>query len=105
MGTSQRHELKSRLTLLLMHLIKWAWQPEKRGNSWRSTIRIQRREINDLLAQSGSLKPYLLEISATTWSNACEDAADETGLPLQTFSLECPWDMDVQVLGKDWLPE
>ncbi|MBN2680376.1 MAG: DUF29 family protein [Acidithiobacillaceae bacterium] len=51
-------------------------------------MRIQRREINDLLAQSGSLKPYLLEKSATTWSNACEDAADETGLPLQTFPLE-----------------
>lgn len=105
MGISQRHELKSRLTILLMHLIKWAWQPEKRGNSWRKTIRIQRREIKDLLDQSGSLKPYFLEISAAAWSNACEDAEDETGLPQPTFPVECPWDMNSQVLVKDWLPE
>lgn len=105
MGVSQRHELKSRLTILFMHLIKWAWQPDRRGNSWRKTIRIQRREIQDLLDQSGSLKPYLMGISDNTWSDACEDAEDETGLPLPTFPVKCPWDMESQILAKDWLPE
>ena len=105
MGISQRHEIKSRLTILLMHLIKWAWQPEKRGNSWRKTIRVQRREIVDLLNHSRSLKPYIQGISAVAWGDAREDAEDETGLPLLTFPMDCPWDMESQILDKDWMPE
>jgi hypothetical protein len=35
MGISQKHALKSNLTQILMHLLKWRYQPEKQTNSWR----------------------------------------------------------------------
>jgi hypothetical protein len=44
MGASQRRELRNRMRVLLMHLIKWQWQPERRGASWGSTIDVQRYE-------------------------------------------------------------
>ena len=105
MGASQRREIKNRLTVLLMHLIKWHWQPEKRSTSWRQTIRGQRREIAELLNQSPSLKGLIPEVLQDVWGNACEDAEDETGLLLHTFPDACPWDLNSQVLDKTWWPE
>ena len=52
MGASQRRELKNRMRILLMHLIKWHWQPERRGSSWGSSIDVQRYEMADLFDTS-----------------------------------------------------
>jgi hypothetical protein len=68
LGVSQRKELKSRLRVLLMHLPKRRAQPAGRGQSWRSTIITQRREIALLLEQDPSLRG-LLEASQTTVSS------------------------------------
>jgi|AOMQ01.1.fsa_nt_gi hypothetical protein len=105
MGVSQRRELENRLAVLLMHLIKWRWQPEKRGTSWKLTIRGQRREIEKLLKQSPSLKPSVPEVIGEAWNDAREDAEDETGLPLPTFPKACPWDVTTQILDREWWPE
>jgi hypothetical protein len=43
MGKSEKRELVSRLTILLLHLLEWQSQPGLRGNSWRYTIKVQRR--------------------------------------------------------------
>ena len=38
-GRSERRELASRMAVLLAHLLKWAYQPERRGASWqRNTV-------------------------------------------------------------------
>ena len=51
MGISQKKELYSRLRVLVMHLLKWKFQPEGRAeSSWRSTIRTQRAEIEALFS-------------------------------------------------------
>ena len=42
MGKNERRELKSRLVILIMHLLKWQIQPERQSNSWRATIETQR---------------------------------------------------------------
>lgn len=105
MGASQRRELESRLTVLLMHLIKWVWQPEKRSTSWKLTIQGQRRELLRLVKQSPSLKPLIPEVLDEVWSDARDDAEMETGLPSQTFPNSCPWDVNSQVLDKTWWPE
>ncbi len=60
----QRQELSNRLGVLIGHLLKWDYQPEKRGKSWRVTIQIQRREINDLLEENPSLKLDMSEAIA-----------------------------------------
>jgi hypothetical protein len=62
MGKEKRRELKNRLIVLLMHLLKYQYQSEKRSSSWVSTIWEQFYQIESLLEDSPSLKPYYLEI-------------------------------------------
>ena len=64
LGKQERRELESRLGILMGHLLKWDYQPDKRGKSWRATIREQRRAAQKLIAQNPSLKPYLAEAIA-----------------------------------------
>src|SRR5689334_2554183 len=57
LGKSQQNALESRLEKLVLHLLKWRYQPEKRqrGHSWEDTIREQRRRLSRLLTQNPSL--------------------------------------------------
>ena len=104
MGRSQRNELKSRLRVLLMHLIKWHWQPEKRSTSWHLTIREQRTALEDLLEMSPSLKPSIPVVLPKVWEDASKNAALETGLDRAAFPVACPWPAE-DFLADDWLPE
>jgi len=61
LGKQERQKLRSRLAILLGHLLKWEFQPSYRSNSWLGTIREQRRRIIELLEENPSLKPYLPE--------------------------------------------
>ena len=61
MGKTEKRELVSRLTVLLLHLLKWRYQPAGRGNSWRLSIANARDEISDLLDDNPSLKSALDE--------------------------------------------
>ncbi len=79
-GGNTRRELRNRLAKLLQHLLKWHYQPEHRSRSWRSTIRTQRQEIEDLLADNPSLKSKLPELFLAAYFRARSDALDETGL-------------------------
>lgn len=103
LGKSQLRELGSRYRVLLLHLLKWRHQPDLRTPRWRSTIRTQRREIADLLAQSPSLRRRRAERIAAAYAAAREDAADETGLPLETFPETCPFTRE-QVEDPGFLP-
>jgi hypothetical protein len=91
MGASQRRELKNRLIVLLMHLLKYQYQPDKRTQSWISTILEQRRQLEFLLKDSPSLKPYYLEVFSDCYSNAAVDASVETKLPVNTFPVPSPF--------------
>jgi Domain of unknown function DUF29 len=91
LGRSDRRELKSRLTMLLMHLLKWHYQPEQRSNSWRATITEQRIRILDLLSESPSLVNYLKSEVDRCYNNSKALAADETGLIPTTFPQDCPY--------------
>jgi hypothetical protein len=79
-GGNTRRELRNRLARLLQHLLKWHFQPEQRSRSWRATIRTQREEIEDLLADNPSLRPKLGEFAAAAYRRARAQALDETGL-------------------------
>ena len=91
MGKSEKRELKSRLIVLLMHLLKWQYQPEKRSESWRSTITEQRICIELLLEDSPSLQPLLIEIFADCYEKARSKASEETGIKLNFFPKESPF--------------
>ena len=56
MGASERRELLHRLQILLLHLLKYQFQPERRGKSWRLTINHQRTAIERLLDKLAAFK-------------------------------------------------
>lgn len=104
MGRSEKNALRSRLQVLLMHLMKWQWQPKKQSKSWATSIRNQRLALKYLIKDSPSLKRLIPEVLPDAWSDAADEAAFETGLPISTFPESCPWDIDTQVMA-NWWPE
>lgn len=103
MGKSQQHAIASHLRNLLMHLLKWHFQPAKQSNSWKFTIRNARQEIEDLLNENPSLTDLPATTLQRTYTKARQLAADETGLATTTFPVDCPYGVE-QVLAADWLP-
>jgi hypothetical protein len=104
MGKSNRRELRSRLIVLLMHLLKFRFRADRISPSWRITVRHQRDEIEALLADSPSLRPAAAEMLARAYEKARQDTIDETGLPSAIFPAACPYTLD-QALSPSSLPE
>ena len=103
MGRSDKREIGNRLEILIMHLLKWRYQPNKQTNSWRLTINEQRRAIRRILKDSPSLKPYLQSNLADFYQDARESASDETELEKQVFPAKCPFTQE-QILDSDYFP-
>jgi Domain of unknown function DUF29 len=103
MGRRERRKLESNLVILLQHLLKWQYQPSIRSGSWKGSIREHRRRIRKDLQDSPSLTPYLMEAIAEAYSDAREAAADETGLPMVLFPVECEYAIE-QILDREFLP-
>lgn len=93
LGNRHRDALESQLTRLLMHLLKWNYQPEKRSNSWKITIREARKQIDRLIRKHPVLKVHLEASLEECYQDAREDASDETGLNISTFPRECPFSL------------
>ena len=104
MGKSEKRELISRLTVLLLHLVKWRFQPANRGRSWRLSVEGQRLDIEDLLQDNPSLRPIVAESIGHAWRRALIEAEKETGLEASTFPAICPWEAD-RLLNDDFWPE
>jgi hypothetical protein len=104
MGKTEKRELASRLAVLLMHLLKWQYQPAKRGASWEVTIRVQRRDLATHLKDNPSLKAKLPEAIEYAYENARDEAYAETGLPKATFPTTCPWTFE-QIMDENFWPE
>lgn len=102
LGRQERRELRNRLAVLVGHLLKWQFQPAYRGASWQSTLRVQRREVQRLLKENPSLRPYLDEAIAEAYDAALDIAIRETGL--DQFPEVCPYATE-QVLDEAFLPE
>ncbi|MDJ0598446.1 MAG: DUF29 domain-containing protein [Crocosphaera sp.] len=104
MGRSEKKAVKSNLKILLCHLLKYKYQPEKRSRSWLSTIFEHRDRLDDDFADSPSLKRYFDEVFESCYQKARKQASIETGLPLEIFPINCPFTFE-QVLNMDYLPE
>jgi hypothetical protein len=104
MGKNNKREIKSRLIKLLMHLLKYKYQPEKQTRSWISTINTQRNEINLVLEDSPSLKLYFKENLSDCYQKARIDASSETKIPLENFPEDCPFTQE-NILLTGYLPD
>ncbi|MEA5534416.1 DUF29 domain-containing protein [Crocosphaera sp. XPORK-15E] len=85
MGRSEKHALESNLIVVLMHLLKYQYQPEKRSKSWLSSIFEHRRRLVKTLQSSPSLKVYYQEVFNECYEYAVKQASIETGLLLENF--------------------
>ena len=105
-GKSEQRELANRMAVLLAHILKWQFQPQKRSVSWTLTIKEQRRLLVRRIEKTPSLGPMLVDPDwiDEIWIDAKVLAEKDTGLDIGSFSEVCPWAM-ADVLAQDWLPE
>lgn len=104
MGKSERRSIESNLIVVLLHLLKWQFQPEHRSGSWECSIVEHRRRIRKALKESPSLKPYFETILSECYMEALKQAKAETGLSLETFPVQCPYHL-TEVMDDDFLPD
>jgi hypothetical protein len=93
MAKRDRREVNSHLRQLLVHLLKWQFQPRRRSRSWRLSIFNQREELGECLA-SKTLARHAEEVLPEVYGKAVKGAALETGLDQATFPKECPYSME-----------
>jgi hypothetical protein len=91
LGKSQKKELVSRLTVLLAHLLKWQYQPDKKTLSWQLTIEEQRDKLEQHLQENPSLKATLTQSIDSAYRSAVRWAREETELDKETFPVQCPY--------------
>ena len=103
MGKRDVRQLRSRLQVLVMNLLKWHYQPERQSTRWLTTISHQRDEIEALLLDSPSLRPILAELLESVYPKAVRDACHETGLLRSAFPERCPYGLDA-ILDGEFLP-
>ncbi len=101
MSRRDRREILSRLKVILMHLLKWNYQPDQRCGSWESSIRTNRDEILQILIDSPSLNPYPQTVLEQAYAIARQNAASETGLSLTVFPEHCPFSI-AQILDQEF---
>ena len=108
LGKAVRRELQSRLELILSHLLKWAYQPDRRSSSWENTIDEQRRRVADLVDKNPSLKSCLEEVASDAYRYARGSAGNDMGLAPRAwrrhFPTTSPWSLS-QILDTAFLPE
>ncbi len=104
MGRTEKRELISRLTVLLLHLLKWEFQPAKRGAGWEASLRVQRNRLADHLGDNPSLSPLLPNAVVATYRDAVLETVAEIGVPEATFPAICPWSFE-QALDTGFWPE
>jgi len=103
MGKSEKSALESNLVILLMHLLKYKYQPQKQSDSWRNSIVEHRRRILRSFKHSPSLKRYFDQVFDECYIDARQDAKTETQLPLVIFPEICDFSEE-EVLDPDFLP-
>jgi Domain of unknown function DUF29 len=96
--------VESYLEVILLHLLKWAYQPERRGRSWQKSLLQARHRLAKLLRENPSLAEQVPWFLSEGYPHARRLAAVETILSLATFPEACPWLIE-QVLDEEFFPE
>jgi hypothetical protein len=104
LGKSEKRELVSRLRVLLLHLLKWRFQPSRRSASWEGSIVNTRDELEEHLRDNPSLKSQIADALEVAYRRAVVDAATETTLKKTSFPRACPWTYD-ELMDPDFWPE
>ena len=105
MGKSEKRAMESYIECLLMHLLKWEYQPYNTGRrSWELTIIEQRNRLNWHLKENPGLKSKLSEAIERSYDLAKSGAEKETGIPMTRYPEKCPWTYE-QFTDTDFWPK
>jgi hypothetical protein len=103
MGKNLHRELKSRLRVVLIHLLKCKFQANLRSSHWLATLDDQRDQVIELIEQSPSLEPHVAGYANAMYARAVTRAARETGSPASSFPPSNPFSQ-AELLDPDYLP-
>ena len=104
LGKSERRGITSQLTRLLLHLLKWQYQPQRRSDSWLDSITDARTQIELAIEDSPSLKYHPATQLSDCYDRARRQAAQQTNLDISIFPIACQYDLEL-VLAENWLPD
>jgi hypothetical protein len=94
LGREQFNKLESALPVLMLQMLKWDHQPQLRSRSWVLSIKAQRAELGNIIADNPGLKPRIGEAISRGYYRASIEAARETGLEENEFPTTCPYAWD-----------
>jgi hypothetical protein len=103
LGKSERRAIVSQLIRLLLHLLKWQYQPERRSDSWLDSITDARVQIELAIQDSPSLKSYPAENLNQCYQQARRQASKQTNIAIAVFPEECLYPLEL-ILAEDWFP-
>ena len=104
MGRSEENQLTRRFSLILMHLLKWQYQPALQGKSWKLTLKEQRRASRRLVNRNPSLKTKMNDCLFDAYEDAVDETIKETGLDEKTFPSSCPYTLE-QIMDNEFYPD
>lgn len=104
MGKEKKHALESQTRRLILHLLKWQFQPQRRSDSWMESIDDARTEIAGVLKYNPSLKPMTTDLPGEIYDQAARQAARQTGLARKAFPSTCPYSFE-QLADEEFLPD
>lgn len=94
LGRSEYDAFVSAIEIVLVHMLKWDAQPEKRTPSWVASIVEHRRRVDRRLRDNPSFKARIQDAVQRAFEVATAKAAGETNLPLEAYPEQNPFDWD-----------
>jgi hypothetical protein len=101
LGREQFAKLESALRVLLMHMLKWDHQPERRTRSWALSIKAQRIAVRRVMDSNPGLAPRVPEAIRFGYEAARVEAARETDLDEHIFPERCPYSWE-DIVARDF---
>jgi hypothetical protein len=105
MARSDEHTVQSSLEVLIVHLLKWQYQPRPRSRSWRVSVQNARSDIRDRLTDSPSLKAKVPTLIGRTYGKARRTAGAEMEFDERAWdkrsASSCPWNFE-QLVSDFW---
>ncbi|MGE0037363.1 MAG: DUF29 domain-containing protein [Xanthobacteraceae bacterium] len=94
LGRTEFAKLESALRVLLVHILKWDHQPQRRSKSWIISIKDQRIAFERVLQDNPGLKSRQDEVLVRAYERARLQAAEQTGLDEDRFPETCAYSWD-----------
>ena len=93
-GLSENYRLQSAVEIIILHMLKWDHQPERRSRSWALSIAEHRERATIQLRKSPGLKSSLNEIRHDSFRLGRLGAARQMKRSPETLPADCPYSWD-----------